>query len=97
MICEVVGKSKRPYELTDDRGKTRSGISCRLSVHVGAYEVDPTNNVLGEGEQFSEYRCPENVSDGVSVGDTVSVELDDKKTRIKSAMVQIDGGGFMPV
>ena len=26
-----------------------------------------------------------------------AVELDDKKTRIKSAMVQIDGGGFMPV
>lgn len=97
MICEVVGKSKRPYELQDERGQRRSGISCRLSVHVGTYEADATQSIIGEGEQFAEYRCPETIVDGVSVGDTLAVELDDKKTRIKSAMVQIDGGGFMPL
>lgn len=97
MIVKVVGKLKRPYELTDNNGKTKSGISCRLSLYVGEYDTDAEEKIEGEGHQYVELRCPEQIADGVSIGDTLAVDLDDKKTRIKSAMVQIDGGGFMPL
>lgn len=98
MICEVVGRSKRPYELTDEKtGVTKSGISCRVSLHVGSYDSDVSNHVFGEGDQFIELRCPESILDNISVGDTIHVDLDDRKTRIKSAMLQVDNGGFMPL
>lgn len=98
MVCEVVGKSKRPYELRDERsGQVRCGMSCRVSLHIGSYESDTPNGVYGDGEQFIELRAPESIVDNINVGDTLSVEIDDKKTRIKSAMVQIDSGGFMPI
>lgn len=97
MIVEVVGKSKRPYELEDKQGKIISGISCRLSLHVGNYESDSSSGIVGEGEQFIELRCPDSIVDQVNIGDTISVELDDKRTRVKSAMLQIESGGFMPI
>ena len=97
MICVVVGKLKKPYEVTDERGRTKSGISCRLSLSVAPYENDPSNGVFGEGEQFVEYRCPENIVDAVDLGNTLSVELDDKKTRIKSAMIKVGENSFMPI
>lgn len=97
MIVEVVGKSKKPYELTDQNGKLRKGTSCRLSVHVGHYDSDPENGVFGDGELFIELKAPDSIIDNVSVGDTLSVDLDDKRTRIKSAMLQVDNGGFMPI
>lgn len=97
MIVEVVGKSKRPYELQDSQGKIRNGVSCRLSLHVGTYENDSSSGVVGEGNQFIELRCPDSIIDQVNVGDTISIDLDDKKTRIKSAMLQVESGGFMPI
>lgn len=98
MICEVVGRSKKPYEIRDEMtGITKKGISCRVSVRVGPYDVDPANSVFGEGFQYVELRCPENIFDNISVGNTIHVDLDDRKTRIKSAMLQVDNGGFMPI
>lgn len=49
MICEVVGKVKRPYEL--ESGK--KGISCRLSVHIGQYVEDKAAGIEAEGESNS--------------------------------------------
>lgn len=97
MIVEVVGKVKRPYELTDQNGVLRKGMSCRLSVHVGSYETDVENGVFGSGEMYFEVKASEAIFDNVTVGDTLSIDLDDKKTRIKSAMLQVDNGAFMPV
>lgn len=98
MICEVVGKIKKPYEVKDVKtGEVNKGISCRLSLHVEPYENNPREQIYGEGDQFVELRCPENICDGVEIGNTISAELDDKKTRIKSAMLQVDNGGFMPI
>ena len=98
MICEVVGRSKKPYEIKDEMtGAVKRGISCRVSVRVGSYDDDPDNSVFGEGFQYVELRCPENILDNISVGDTIHVDLDDRKTRIKSAMLQVDNGGFMPL
>lgn len=96
MICEVVGKSKRPFEMQDQSGRIRNGISCRISLHVGTYESD-VDGAVGVGEQYIELRAPESIADQVNVGDTISIDLDDKKTRIKSAMLQVDNGGFMPI
>lgn len=97
MICNVVGKSKRPYEMQDNQGKTRTGVSCRLSLHVGKYETDELAGAVGDGEQYIELRCPESIVEQVNIGDVISIDLDDKKTRIKSAMLQVDNGGFMPI
>lgn len=97
MICDVVGKSKRPYEMQDNTGKIKTGISCRLSLHVGKYETDVSSGAVGDGDQYVELRCPESIIEQVNVGDVISVDLDDKKQRIKSAMLQVDNGGFMPI
>lgn len=97
MIVEVVGKSKRPYEMTDQNGKVRKGLSCRISLRVGTYASDPDNGIYGDGYSYIELRCPESIVDNVSCGDTLSIDMDDKKTRIKSAMLQIENGSFMPI
>lgn len=93
MICEVVGKVKRPYEL--ENGK--KGISCRLSVHIGQYVEDKSAGIEAEGEQFAEYRCSDSIADLLKVGDTIFAELDDMKTRIKSVMVKNEDGSFFPI
>ena len=98
MVCTLVGKVKKAYSLTDEKtGGTKKGMSCRLSLHVDPYENNPKEQIYGEGDRFIELRCPENICDAVEVGNTLSVETDDKITRVKSVMVQIDGGGFMPL
>ena len=95
MICDVVGKLKKPYEVKE-MGATNSGITCRLSLHVGKY-VSNSDDVVACGEQYIEIRCPESIFDQVNVGDVLSVEADDKLYRIKSAMLQVDNGGFLPI
>lgn len=97
MIVEVVGKSKKPYELTEQNGTIRKGISCRISIHVGSYESDPEKGIFGDGDSYLELKVPESILDNVSIGDTLSIDLDDKKTRVKSAMLQVDNGAFMPI
>ena len=96
MVATVVGKFKKPYNIDGN-----SGISCKLSLFLGEYQNDPLTGSEGVGDQYIEVKCPVSIADQVDVADDISVELDDKRTRIKSAMIQIDAGNgkkaFIPL
>lgn len=92
MIGVVMGKVKKPYHL--DNGK--SGISSRVSLFVGDYESIPEDDQVGEGKQYIELKCPLDIFDQLNVNDDVFVEVDDLKTRIKSAMLKTSDG-YMPL
>lgn len=93
MIATVMGKYKRPYKL--DNGA--SGISCRLSLYVGEFKSDELSGAEGEGEEYIEVKCPVAIADKIHLGDDLSVDLDDGKTRIKSAMLKREDGSFVPL
>lgn len=87
-----MGKFKKPYRL--DNGK--SGVSSRVSLFIGKYDSVPEDDQVGEGNQYIEVKCPVNISDQLNVNDELFVELDDGKTRIKSAMLKTSDG-YMPL
>ena len=87
-----MGKVKRPYRL--DSGK--SGISCRVSLFIGEYNSVPEDDQVGVGNQYIEVKCPVDISDQLNLNDELFVELDDGKTRIKSAMLKTSDG-YMPL
>ena len=96
MVCTVVGKIKKPYNIDGN-----SGVSSRLSLFLGDYQSDSLTGSEGVGEQYIEVKCPVGIADQLEVGDDISVELDDKRLRIKSCMIQIDAGNgkkaFIPL
>lgn len=92
MIGVVMGKVKKPYRL--DNGK--SGVSSRVSLFIGNYDSIAEDEQVGEGNQYIEVKCPVNISDQLNVNDELFVELDDGKTRIKSAMLKTSDG-YMPL
>ena len=97
MIGTVVGKYKKLYDFTDQKsGKQVHGMTVLISLGFGVYE-NGTDVLLCEGERFSELKCSEKILDSLAVGDIVYVELDDKKTRVKSAMLKIDDNSFVPI
>ena len=85
MVVTVMGRIKKPYNIDGN-----SVISSRLSVFCGSYGSDPNSGTVGEGDRFLELRCPLYIFDAVSISDDLSIEVDDKLTRIKSAMIQVD-------
>ena len=91
MIATVMGKYRRPYKL--DNGV--SGIACRLSLYVGEYKSDELSGAEGEGEEYIAVKCPVVIADKIKLGDDLSVDLDDGKTRIKSAMLKREDGSFV--
>lgn len=93
MIATVMGKFKRPYKL--DNGV--SGVSGRVSLFLGEYASDSLSGAIGEGEQFIEVKCPEALVDAINVNDELYVELDDKKERIKSALLKTGDKTFTPL
>ena len=95
MKATVVGKLKKPYSIDG-----KSGISCRVSLFCGEYNSDPVAGSSGEGERYLEVRCPLDIFDSFSLADDVSVELDDKESRIKSAMIKVlvgDKYAYLPI
>ena len=93
--CTVLGYSSRPYDFKDDNGRRLTGTSYKVSVLFGDYPNDDT--VTGVGQRAGEYRCNENLLGSASVGDVISVEFDDKQTKIKSAMLKTGDNSFMPI
>lgn len=92
MIGTVMGKVRRPYRL--DNGK--SGVSCRVSLKIGDYVSISEDEQIAEGVQYVEVKCPVTIADQLSVNDDVFLELDDEKTRVKSAMLKTPDG-FIPI
>lgn len=96
MVATVMGKVKKPYNIDG-----KSGTACRLSLFCGEYQSDTLSGAVGCGEQYIEVKCPVGIADQLDIGDDISVELDDGKSRIKSAMIQIDAGNgqkaFVPL
>lgn len=87
MVATVIGKFKKPYNMDG-----KSGTACRLSLFCGEYQSDTLSGAVGSGEQYIEVKCPVGIADQLELGDEISVELDDGKSRIKSVMIQIDSG-----
>ena len=92
MVATVMGIFKKPYKL--DNGV--SGVACRVSFHVGEYRADPTNGEYAEGDQFIEVKCPQKIADRLQVNEEYYIDLDDGKSKMKSAMIR-SGDGFIPL
>lgn len=102
LLCRVVGFSTRPYSFDDSKtGKHLEGTTCKISVAYGDYPSDDRYELVGVGERYAEYKCPDSLIGAVQLGDTLSIELDDfqaKEIKIKSAMIKDEQTGFyMPV
>lgn len=87
MICSVVGFIRKPYNF-----ENKKGFTCKVSVLVGDYDKD-----YGQGQEYITLRCPDNIISQLSLGDYLSVDTDDAKTRIKSAMLRTDDGSYIPI
>ena len=87
-----MGKVSRPYTLNNGK----SGVSCRVSLFIGEYISVPEDEQVGTGNQYIEVKCPVYIAEQLNVNDELFVELDDGKTRIKSAMLKTSDG-YMPL
>lgn len=92
MEVKVVGKMKKPYNV-----EGKKGISYKVSVFCGDYETDSFTGQVGEGGQYSEFKCPESVYESVMLNDELYIDVDDKKERIKSAMMKNSDGSYSPI
>lgn len=93
MVATVVGILKKPYRL--DNGK--SGVSCRVSLHLGEYIADRVNNDFAAGEHFIEVKSSVKLADVLNINDVIYVELDDDQSRLKSALLRNNDGSFTPI
>lgn len=92
MEVTIVGKMKKPYNVDG-----KKGVSYKLSVCCGEYETDSFSGQVGEGAQYFELRCAESVYESVMLNDELYIDTDDKRERIKSAMMKNPDGSFSPI
>ena len=105
MICTVLGHGGSPYDFEDKNGKQVKGTKYMISVSCGEYPIDKEKGVTGEGEMCDKFKCDKILTESVSVGDVVSLDIDYPNGygtigRVKSAMVQVDVEGrnyFLPI
>lgn len=92
--CEVMGLGARPYDY-----KGRQGMSYKVSVSLGDYPSDRVHGIIGEGLKLAEYKCPENIFNGLKLGDIVALELQSNNgdIRVKSAYFKTADGSFLPI
>lgn len=99
ILCSVCGFSTRPYSFDDAKtGRHLEGTACKISVCLNDYPNDPATSLVGVGQRYAEFKCSDTLIGSVQIGDTLSVELDDYQTKIKSAMIKDEATGFyMPL
>lgn len=106
MICTVMGHGSEPYDFVDKKtDKQVKGTKYMISVSCGEYPIDKEKGVTGEGEMCDKFKCDKILTESVSVGDVVSLDIDYPNGygtvgRVKSAMVQVEVNGqyyFLPV